>query len=53
MPKQKLELTWVGKGQDPEVEPRILLHDPSKDYGDPLAGPVKIYAQNYLQAPAE
>ena len=32
---QRLELTWIGKGQEPEVEPRILLHDPSKDYGDP------------------
>lgn len=43
MPKQKLELTWVGKGQDPEVEPRILLHDPSKDYGDPLAENMLIH----------
>ena len=31
---QRLELTWIGKGEDPAVEPRILLHDPSKDYGD-------------------
>lgn len=37
MPKQKLELTWVGKGQGLVVKPRILLHDPSKDYGDPDA----------------
>ena len=28
---QKLELTWIGKGKEPAVEPRILLHDPSKD----------------------
>lgn len=24
---QRLELTWIGKGQEPEVEPRILLHE--------------------------
>ncbi len=48
MPKQKLELTWVGKGQDPEVEPRILLHDPSKDYGDPLAENMLIHGDNLL-----
>ncbi len=27
---QKLELTWIGKGEEPAVEPRILLHDSSK-----------------------
>lgn len=32
---QRLELTWIGKDEQPQVEPRILLHDPSKDYGDP------------------
>lgn len=32
---QKLELTWIGKDEQPQVEPRILLHDASKDYGDP------------------
>lgn len=30
--KTKLELTWVGKGQRPRLEPRILLADPSKSY---------------------
>ena len=34
---QKLELTWIGKGNEPVVEPRILLHDAAKDYGDPAA----------------
>ena len=48
MPKQKLELTWVGKGQDPAVEPRILLHDPSKDYGDPDAENMLIHGDNLL-----
>ena len=27
--KQKLELTWIGKGQRSRLEPRILLEDPS------------------------
>lgn len=48
MANQKLELTWVGKGQDPAVEPRILLHDPSKDYGDPNAENMLIHGDNLL-----
>lgn len=30
--KQKLELTWIGKEQRPQLEPRILLEDPTKSY---------------------
>ena len=30
--KQKLELTWIGKGNRPKLEPRILLEDPEKSY---------------------
>lgn len=45
---QKLELTWIGKGQEPAVEPRILLHDPSKDYGDPNANNMLIHGDNLL-----
>lgn len=45
---QRLELTWIGKGQDPEVEPRILLHDPSKDYGDPRSSNMLIHGDNLL-----
>lgn len=45
---QKLELTWIGKGQDPQVEPRILLHDASKDYGDPNTGNMLIHGDNLL-----
>jgi adenine-specific DNA-methyltransferase len=30
--KQKLELTWVGKGNRPQLEPRILIEDPAKSY---------------------
>jgi len=45
---QKLELTWIGKGQEPAVEPRILLHDASKDYGDPAADNMLIHGDNLL-----
>ena len=45
---QKLELTWIGKGNEPAVEPRILLHDPSKDYGDPSAENMLIHGDNLL-----
>jgi adenine-specific DNA-methyltransferase len=31
-PKQKLELTWIGKEKRPKLEPRILLEDPAKSY---------------------
>jgi hypothetical protein len=30
--KQKLELTWIGKGNRPRLEPRILLEDQEKSY---------------------
>lgn len=45
---QKLELTWIGKGSEPAVEPRILLHDASKDYGDPTAENMLIHGDNLL-----
>ena len=49
---QRLELTWIGKGEEPAVEPRILLHDPSKDYGDPntpyIAGPTGNVYKNFV-----
>lgn len=32
MPKQKLELTWIGKENRPLLEPRILLEDSSKSH---------------------
>ena len=35
---QKLELTWIGKEKQPHVEPRILLHDPSKQAGEVFNG---------------
>ena len=45
---QRLELTWIGKDKQPQVEPRILLHDPSKDYGDPNAKNMLIHGDNLL-----
>ena len=45
---QRLELTWIGKGQEPAVEPRILFHDPSKDYGDPNTENMLIHGDNLL-----
>lgn len=45
---QKLELTWIGKGKETTVEPRILLHDPSKDYGDPSTENMLIHGDNLL-----
>jgi adenine-specific DNA-methyltransferase len=30
--KQRLELTWIGKGNRPRLEPRIVLEDPEKSY---------------------
>ena len=45
---QKLELTWIGKGNEPVVEPRILLHDAAKDYGDPAADNMLIHGDNLL-----
>ena len=32
--KGKLELTWVGKYEEEKLEPRILIEDKSKSYGD-------------------
>ena len=45
---QRLELTWIGKGEDLEVEPRILIHDSAKDYGDPDTGNMLIHGDNLL-----
>jgi adenine-specific DNA-methyltransferase len=33
--KTKLELTWIGKDARPQLEPRILLEDPSLSYHAP------------------
>lgn len=35
--KPKLELTWIGKDKQPQLEPRILIEDTGKSYGDRTA----------------
>lgn len=48
MIKQKLELRWIGKDQQTNLEPRILIEDPEKSYGDPNAKNMLIYGDNLL-----
>ena len=45
---QKLELTWIGKGNEPKLEPRILIEDPNKSFGDPKAENMLIHGDNLL-----
>lgn len=45
---KRIELTWIEKGEDPAVEPHILLHDASKDYGDSSATNMLIHGDNLL-----
>ena len=46
--KQKLELTWIGKDQEIKLEPRILIEDPEKSYGDPSCENMLIHGDNLL-----
>lgn len=46
--KQRLELTWIGKGQEPKLEPRILIEDTEKSYGDKQAENMLIHGDNLL-----
>lgn len=46
--KQKLELTWIGKDEELKLEPRILIEDPDKSYGDPKAENMLIHGDNLL-----
>lgn len=46
--KGKLELTWVGKYEEKVVEPRILVEDKSKSYGDPDTGNMLIHGDNLI-----
>jgi adenine-specific DNA-methyltransferase len=48
MAKGKLELTWVGKENRPRLEPRVLVEDPAKSYGDPAAQNILIHGDNLL-----
>ncbi len=46
--KQKLELTWIGKDEELNLEPRILIEDPDKSYGDKSAENMLIHGDNLL-----
>lgn len=46
--KPKLELTWIGKDKQPKLEPRILIEDPEKSYGDKNTENMLIYGDNLL-----
>ena len=46
--KGKLELTWVGKEERVRLEPRVLVEDPEKSYGDPKSENMLIYGDNLL-----
>lgn len=48
MAKQKLELTWIGKGEEINAEPRILLYDEEKSYGDQNTENMLIHGDNLL-----
>jgi len=48
MPKQKLELTWIGKDQQPQLEPRILIEDREKSFGDRNSQNMLIHGDNLL-----
>ncbi len=48
MKKQKLELTWIGKDEELKLEPRILIEDSKKSYGDPKAENMLIHGDNLL-----
>lgn len=45
---QKLELTWIGKEKRPKLEPRILIEDPDRSYGDGHADNMLIFGDNLL-----
>ena len=44
----KLELTWVGKYEELAVEPRIILEDKSKSYGDIESDNMLIHGDNLI-----
>ncbi len=46
--QQKLELTWIGKGEEPTLEPRILIENPEYSYGDPNTENLLIHGDNLL-----
>lgn len=45
---QKLELTWIGKGEEPKLEPRILIENPEYSYGVHSSENMLIHGDNLL-----
>lgn len=45
---QKLELTWIGKGDEPKLEPRILIENKEYSYGVLDSGNMLIHGDNLL-----
>ena len=45
---KRLELTWIGKDEKINPEPRILMYDESKSYGDQNTGNLLIHGDNLL-----
>lgn len=46
--KQKLELTWIGKENQPKLEPRILIEDAERSYGNKSSENMLIHGDNLL-----
>jgi len=44
----KLELCWPGKDLEIKPEPRVLIEDPEKSYGESDTGNMLIHADNLL-----
>ena len=44
----RLELTWIGKNDKKKIEPRILVEDKSKSYGDSDSENLLIHGDNLL-----
>lgn len=45
---KKIELTWVGKGEEPKLEPHILIENSEYSYGDPDSENMLINGDNLL-----
>ncbi len=45
---QKLELTWIGKGKETKLEPRILIENPEFSYGESTTENMLIHGDNLL-----
>ena len=45
---KKLELTWIGKDKPAKIEPRILIEDTSRSYGEKDTENMIIHGDNLL-----